>query len=193
MDHRWLLDEADRPRYSPAEVCALTGATAVDLQNWANRGIIKPVADKPGKGGVRRYSKLQVVAIKGVKWLAPVGVEPSFAMLASLGALSGVLSEIRQATKLQNLTRTTLLVRILGSVAFITPGRDRDPKVAIHQYPALFDATEITVAHALSLDPSLTMPIGILIGEVMRDESKHSRREQPAGKASSPGKRRKLS
>ena len=71
----WITDRAGEPAYTPADVRLLTGASAADLQNWANRGIIKPRANKPGKGGVRLYKKTDLVFVKTAKWLSQLGIE----------------------------------------------------------------------------------------------------------------------
>src|SRR4051812_6823408 len=53
----WPLYESGKPQFAAAEVVRLTGLAEHTLQNWANRGMLKPSVPKRGKGRVRLYTK----------------------------------------------------------------------------------------------------------------------------------------
>lgn len=176
----WILDRTIDPIYTPADVRALTGATAPDLQNWANRGLLKPVASKAGKGGVRHYSKMQVACVKVAKWLAPLGIETAHAMEIALGGLVGALQEIQKIFQpiterpdldgeaSSGIMRSDLVKAVINTVVLVKVGKSGERSYEAHSMHDL--KTEAFVQHALGLTPALTIPIGILLGQLQRAE-----------------------
>lgn len=177
----WILHRTFDPIYTPADVRALTGATAPDLQNWANRGLLKPVASKVGKGGVRHYSKMQVACVKIVKWLAPLGIETADGLEMALRSLVGAVSSIEQFTQAALKTagnddddasagvmRSDLIKAVINSVVLVKVDGAGERTYQTHNMHEL--KTEAFVQHALGLTPALTIPIGILLGQLQRAE-----------------------
>jgi hypothetical protein len=107
----WLTGEIATPQFSAADMCGLTGISGQSLQNWANRGLVRPKASKKGKGGIRLYNKVELFIVKVARGLIPIGFEASSAIHIAGKALIALTDEVVE----NSLTDE----QILQAVAFI--------------------------------------------------------------------------
>jgi DNA-binding transcriptional MerR regulator len=68
----------EEPRFTQAEAVQLVpGLTVRTLQNWAQRGLLDELDEvNPGKGAVRLYSSLGVVALRLMRILVDLHISP---------------------------------------------------------------------------------------------------------------------
>jgi hypothetical protein len=162
----WFLDDAVTPKYTAAQVERLTGASAADLQNWANRGLIKPTSSRPGKGGRRLYTKLHVCVVAAREWLRPLGMEANYAFGAAISAVGALNKSIEYSAKVGEM-RSDILKSIFCSVALVDiddRGRFRTKIVSLAKAESNLNDVEPVLEHVLAAKPSLTIPIGNIVG-----------------------------
>lgn len=166
----WFTDDALTPKYTSAQIQALTGATKVDMQNWANRGLITPAAEKTGKGVPRRYTKFQVCVIAVCQWLRPLGLEASYAIDIAASSL-GVLARSAKSAVRSGDRKHAVAKQVLETIALIE--RSDEGFVATATNISTGKASEI-VNHVLSGKPALVVPIGLLVARVEAKEREAS-------------------
>ena len=71
--------ELGQPLYSQAQVLELTGISAADLQDWVNRGIVRPQVTHPNEAAGGHYTTCDIYALYGAAKLMTVGVKPHLA------------------------------------------------------------------------------------------------------------------
>ena len=172
MEHwLWIFDRSSVPTYTPSDVRLLTAASAADLQNWANRGIIDPVATKPGKGGVRLYGKTQVCFIKIAKWLMPLGIETNSAIALSAKVFKALYKSLTHlARELENddgtIDRHEMIKGMTNSIAVVRATERRGHAITIHDLRQLrLEDLELNID-----GPTVVIPVGTLILQIIKDE-----------------------
>ena len=85
MNDRDISEDITKPQYPAGRVAAVSGASSTDLQNWANRRLIRFDNESPGKGALRLYTKVQVLTILVARHLMARGTEAAVAF--ELGGL----------------------------------------------------------------------------------------------------------
>jgi DNA-binding transcriptional MerR regulator len=83
-----MTPDVTASHFTNGQVCDVAGISPATLQNWANRGIVRPLEERPGTGQKRLYSGLDVVRLALMAELVNLGVAPGTAaeMCAKLGA-----------------------------------------------------------------------------------------------------------
>jgi DNA-binding transcriptional MerR regulator len=71
------MTKGSPPSFTQAEVVEITGVAPVTLQNWVNRGWIRPEQEGSGKGSRRRYSFGDLFSIAGLMSLTRLGLAPN--------------------------------------------------------------------------------------------------------------------
>ena len=65
--------------WTQADVIRLTAVAPANLQNWVNRGIVRPYSASPGRAGKRLYSIDDLILVHGMHRLVQAGFVPSVA------------------------------------------------------------------------------------------------------------------
>lgn len=157
----WFLDDATTPKYTAADVERLTGASSADLQNWANRGLIKPKSNRPGKGGRRLYTKQQACVVAVRQWLRPLGMDASYAFEAAIAAIKALIDPARI---LPGDKRSDVLKRVYGTLALLRI--DNGGRFAAEVARAEEGYVVAILERMLSGDPALLVPVGNIVGQV---------------------------
>lgn len=164
----WILSGKDDPIYSPQQVCALTGIEKHTLQNWANRGIMKPTRTRAGKGGVRMYTKIQLVLIALARRISPLGVEAAFAVYIAAGIVGELMSGLRP---FEGKTRLEVIKKVLCTIAVVTPASKNDFDIDVFDYHDL-SSTDYIKATFKQIDPTIIVPCGEIVAKLQVDERK---------------------
>lgn len=96
------------------QACEITGVDFRQLDHWARVGVLRPsLRDASGSGTTRRYSYLDLVALKAIKNLRGAGVS-LVAMREAIDCLSSYIGE--------NLATASLVID--GARSFLTQNGD---------------------------------------------------------------------
>jgi hypothetical protein len=91
-DH--IVDQFVRGRrFTHADVVRLTDVPPLNLQAWANRRVIIPEVNSPGRQGRREYTPFQVVIVRGCRDLTERGLQPTIARRVMEASLDAVMHE----------------------------------------------------------------------------------------------------
>lgn len=144
--------------FTHADVVTILGVSSSDLQNWANRKLITPDVDAPGKQGKRRYTFIGLVIIEIASKLIDLGVQASRAFKIATHGLGQVVRYIFDHAESDDEKKIVVLPELDIRQIFTAVRTGPDGKHII----TTFIDTNIPIERLLG-GPALTINTGELI------------------------------
>jgi hypothetical protein len=144
--------------FTHADVVAITGVNNSDLQNWANRKLVAPAVDAPGKQGKRRYDYSRLLWIEIASKLIGLGFQASHAFGIADQAIGNAIKYILDKGKKDEATRTIEMPDLDLHQVFTAVRRVDDHKHIV----TTFVETNIPIDRLLG-GPSVVINTGELI------------------------------